>query len=67
SMLYANNLTTFLCSLVEDGAVVLREDDEVLVGAPEGDELHVPGMGGVLVCRDGAIHPTQSRLAGSLP
>ncbi|MEC7278921.1 MAG: hypothetical protein VXV98_02635, partial [Candidatus Thermoplasmatota archaeon] len=63
SMLYSNNLTTFMCSLVNEGEVVVSEDDDILVGAPDGSDFHVPGMGGVLICKDGAIHPKQSRLA----
>jgi len=64
SMLYSNNLTNFVTTLVKDGELTLDMDDEVLVGAPEGSELHVPGMGGVFLCSDGAIHEKQSRLAG---
>ena len=63
SMLYSNNLTTFMCSLVSEGEVVVSEEDDILVGAPDGSDFHVPGMGGVLICKDGAIHPKQSRLA----
>ena len=63
SMLYSNNLTTFFTSLVKDGSVVLGEDDDILVGAPEGSDFYVGGMGGVLICRDGAMHPKQTRLA----
>lgn len=63
SMLYSNNLTTFMCSLVKDGEVALSEDDDILVGAPEGSDFHVPGMGGVLICKDGEVHPKQTRLS----
>jgi len=64
SMLFSNNMTTFVATLVSEGSVQLNMDDEVLVGAPEGDDFHVPGMGGVLICTGGKIHPKQSRLAG---
>ena len=64
SMFYSNNLTTFITSLVNEGEVVLSEDDDVLVGAPEGSDFHIGGMGGVLICKDGEIHHKQSRLAG---
>ena len=64
SMLYSNNLTTFYTSLVEEGSVVISQDDDILVGAPEGSDFYVNGMGGVLICKDGAIHPKQTRLAG---
>jgi len=63
SMLYSNNLTTFFTSLVKDGSVVLGEDDDILVGAPEGSDFYVGGMGGVLICKDGSMHPKQTRLA----
>ena len=64
SMLYSNNLTNFVTTLVKEGELTLDMDDDVLVGAPAGSEFHVPGMGGVLLCSDGAIHEKQSRLAG---
>ena len=63
-MLFSNNMTTFVSSLVKEGSIVVDMNDEVLVGAPEGDDLHVPGMGGVLLCSDGQIHSKQSRLLG---
>ena len=65
SMLYSNNLTTFFTSLVdkESGDVVISDDDDILVGAPEGSDFYVNGMGGVLICKEGAIHPKQTRLA----
>ena len=64
SMLYSNNLTTFFTSLVKDEKVEISEDDDILVGAPEGSDFYVGGMGGVLICKDGLIHPKQTRLAG---
>ena len=66
SMLYSNNLTTFITSLVDDGAVVISEDDDILVGAPEGSDFYVNGMGGVLICQNGEMHPKQTRLGGAL-
>ena len=68
SMLYSNNLTTFFTSLVdkESGDVVISDDDDILVGAPEGSDFYVNGMGGVLICKEGAIHPKQTRLAGGV-
>ena len=64
SMLYSNNLTNFVTSLTEDGELVLSTDDDVLVGAPEGSDFHVSGMGGVLICSGGQIHEKQTRLEG---
>lgn len=63
SMLYSNNLTTFVNSLVDaEGAFHVSADDDILVGAPEGNDFHVPGMGGVLLCQNGEMHPKQTRL-----
>ncbi len=66
SMLYSNNLTTFITSLVDDGAIVISEEDDILVGAPEGSDFYVNGMGGVLICQNGEMHPKQTRLGGAL-
>jgi len=66
SMLYSNNLTTFLTSLVKEGEFILADDDDILVGAPEGSDFYVTGMGGVLICRGGEMHPKQTRLGGVL-
>ena len=63
SMLYSNNMTTFVLSLVNEGELNLNLEDDILVGAPEGSDFHVAGMGGVLICSEGEIHPKQSRLA----
>ena len=62
SMLYSNNMVTFLSTLVSEGSICIDLDDSILVGAPEGDEFYVPGMGGVLLCHQGEIHQKQSRL-----
>ncbi len=64
SMLYSNNLTNFAITLVDGGELRLDLDDDVIVGAPEGSEFYVAGMGGVLICMGGVIHKNQSRLAG---
>ena len=66
SMLYSNNLTTFITSLVKEGELTLSDDDDVLFGAPEGSDFYVNGMGGVLICMDGKMHEKQTRLAGVL-
>tara|TARA_B100000575_G_scaffold275056_1_gene259330 strand:+ start:4172 stop:5335 length:1164 start_codon:yes stop_codon:yes gene_type:complete len=64
SMLYSNNLTTFITSLVEENKIVLSDDDDILYGAPEGSDFYVNGMGGVLICSNGQMHEKQTRLAG---
>ena len=66
SFLYSNNLTPFITSIFKEGELVISEDDDVLVGAPEGNDFHVPGMGGVLICSGGNMHPKQTRLGGVL-
>ena len=66
SMLYSNNLTTFITSLVDDGKVVLSDDDDILFGAPEDSDFYVNGMGGVLICIDGNMHEKQTRLMGAI-
>ena len=64
SMLYSNNMTTFITSLMKEGNFQITDEDDILVGAPEGNDFHVPGMGGVLICQSGKVHYKQSRLAG---
>ena len=65
-MLYSNNLTTFITSLVQEGEIVISDDDDILVGAPEGSDFYVNGMGGVLICKNGEMHPKQTRLGSAL-
>lgn len=63
SMLYSNNLTNLVISLVKEGEIVLDPEDDILVGAPEDSDFYVSGMGGILICSDGEIHAKQTRLA----
>ena len=51
---------------MDDGAIVISEEDDILVGAPEGSDFYVNGMGGVLICQNGEMHPKQTRLGGAL-
>ncbi|MBJ28679.1 MAG: NAD(P)(+) transhydrogenase (Re/Si-specific) subunit alpha [Euryarchaeota archaeon] len=62
SMLYSNNMNNFIATLVDDGKIVIDLEDDILVGAPEGDDFHIPGMGGVLLCHEGETHVKQSKL-----
>ena len=66
SMLFSNNLTTFISSIVVEGELIISDDDDVLFGSPEDSDFYVPGMGGVLICKDGKIHDKQTRLGGVL-
>jgi hypothetical protein len=52
--------------LVKDGELIISDEDDILVGAPEGSDFYVNGMGGVLLCHEGALHPKQTRLGGVL-
>ena len=45
SMLYSNNLTTFISSIINEGELIISEDDDILFGSPEGSDFHVPGNG----------------------
>jgi len=64
SMLYSNNLTTFISSIIKEGELIISEDDDILFGSPEGSDFHVPGMGGVLICKDGKLNDKQTKLGG---
>ena len=66
SMLFSNNLTTFISSIVEDGELIISDDDDILFGSPEESDFHVPGMGGVLICKGGKLDAKQTRLGGVL-
>ena len=66
SMLFSNNLTTFISSIVNEGELIISDDDDVLFGSSEGSDFYVPGMGGVLICKGGKIHERQTRLGGVL-
>ena len=66
SMLFSNNLTTFISSIVNEGELIISDDDDVLFGSPEGSDFYIPGMGGVLICKGGKIHERQTRLGGVL-
>ncbi len=63
SMLYSNNMTNFLTTLVSEGELRINLEDDILVGAPEGNDFFVPGMGGVLLCHENKIHEKQTRLS----
>ena len=56
--------TNFITSIFREGELVISEEDDILVGAPEGSDFYISGMGGVLICQDGQIHTKQSKLGG---
>ena len=41
SMLFSNNMATFLSTLVDENSLRINMDDAILVGAPEGDDFYV--------------------------
>ena len=49
--------------ILQDVDLRIDMDDAILVGAPEGDDFYVAGMGGVLLCHAGEIHPKQTKLS----
>ena len=64
SMLFSNNMTNFMTSLVDkEGNFTISDDDDILEGAPEGSDFYVNGMGGLLICSGNQIHSKQTRLA----
>lgn len=62
SMLYANNVASFISSLTKEKEFILDMNDEILTGPPKESELYVEGMGGILVTIDGKIEKNQKRL-----
>ena len=66
SMLYSNNLTNFVISLIKDGNISLDLKDDILVGPSKESDFYVDGMGGVLICMNGELHSNQTRLGGIL-
>ena len=58
-MLYSNNVTNFVSVLVEDGALKINQDEQVLTGDEGGISA---GYGGILISSEGKIHPNHTRL-----
>ncbi len=59
SMLYSNNVTNFVSVLVDDGNLVINQEEQVLTGDEGGISA---GFGGILISNDGKIHPNHTRL-----
>ena len=58
-MLYSNNVTNFVTVLVDDGKLVINQDEQVLTG----DECGISaGYGGILIAEDGKIHENPTKL-----
>ena len=59
SMLYSNNVTNFVTVLVDDGKLVINQDEEVLTGDEGGISA---GYGGILIAEDGKMHDNHTKL-----
>ena len=59
SMLYSNNVTSFVSVLVDDGNLVINQEEQVLTGDEGGISA---GFGGILISNGGKIHPNHTRL-----
>ena len=59
SMLYSNNVTNFVNVLVDNGKLVINQDEQVLTGDEGGISA---GYGGILIAEDGKIHDNHTKL-----
>lgn len=59
SMLYSNNITNFVSVLVNDGKLVINEEEQVLTGDDGGINA---GFGGILISQNGQIHKNHTKL-----
>ena len=59
SMLYSNNITNFVTVLVEEGKLVIDQDEQVLTGDEGGISA---GYGGILIGEGGKIHENHTKL-----
>ncbi len=59
SMLYSNNVTTFVTVLVDDGKLAINQGEAVLTGDEGGISA---GYGGILIAQNGKIHENHTKL-----
>ena len=59
SMLYSNNVTNFVTVLVDEGNLVINQEEQVLTGDEGGISA---GYGGILIAEDGKIHDNHTKL-----
>ena len=59
SMLYSNNVTNFVTVLVDEGKLVINQEEQVLTGDEGGISA---GYGGILIAEDGKIHDNHTKL-----
>ena len=59
SMLYSNNVTNFVTVLVDEGNLVINQEEQVLTGDEGGISA---GYGGILIAEGGKIHRNHTKL-----
>ena len=59
SMLYSNNVTNFVTVLVDEGNLVINQEEQVLTGDEGGISA---GYGGILIAEGGKIHENHTKL-----
>ena len=59
SMLYSNNVTNFVTVLVEEGNLVINQEEQVLTGDEGGISA---GYGGILIAEGGKVHENHTKL-----
>ena len=59
SMLYSNNVTNFVTVLIDEGKLVINQEEQVLTGDEGGISA---GYGGILIAEDGKIHDNHTKL-----
>ena len=59
SMLFSNNVTNFVSVLVDEGNLVINQEEQVLTGDEGGIGA---GFGGILISSEGKIHSNHTRL-----
>ena len=59
SMLYSNNVTNFVTVLVDEGNLVINQEEQVLTGDEGGISA---GYGGILIAESGKIHENHTKL-----
>ena len=59
SMLYSNNVTNFVTVLIDEGKLVINQEEQVLTGDEGGISA---GYGGILIAEDGKVHDNHTKL-----
>ena len=59
SMLYSNNVTNFVTVLIDEGKLVINQEEQVLTGDEGGISA---GYGGILIAENGKVHDNHTKL-----